>query len=157
LKKHYLNNVALPDAIQSTYALMQTHWIPRKIDVNQSRATILKINSFLPTFSFNRPMDMKVGPDGTAYVPTADCDGKQSMAVSKDNGLTWTVDEVPGSTTQDESDPHLGIGDKGTMYFGWQGGDGKDLALRYRIPIRAFSLSLTAQNWMNRSRRCSRE
>src|SRR5213592_2319618 len=25
---------------------------------------------------------LKVGPDGTAYVPTADCDGKQSLAVS---------------------------------------------------------------------------
>src|SRR3954468_24842163 len=70
---------------------------------------------------------IKVGPDGTAYLPTADCDGKQSLAESRDNGVTWTVDEVPGSTTQDESDPHLGIGDKGTLYLGWQGGDGRDL------------------------------
>src|SRR3954468_8900601 len=70
---------------------------------------------------------VKVAPNGTAYVPTADCDGKQSLAESTDNGLTWTVDEVPGTTTQDESDPHLGIGDKGTLYLGWQGGDGKDL------------------------------
>src|SRR4051795_5578424 len=70
---------------------------------------------------------LKVAPDGTAYLPTADCDGKQALAVTKDNGLTWSVEEVPGSTTQDESDPHLGIGDKGTLYLGWQGGDGKDL------------------------------
>src|SRR3954447_14165951 len=70
---------------------------------------------------------LKVGPDGTAYVPTADCDGKQSLAESKDNGLTWNVEEVPGSTTQDESDPHLGIGKKGSLYLGWQGRDGKDL------------------------------
>jgi hypothetical protein len=70
---------------------------------------------------------VKVGPDGTAYVPTADCDGRQSLAESRDNGLTWTVEEVPGSTTQDESDPHLGIGEKGTLYLGWQGGDGADL------------------------------
>src|SRR3954451_2441154 len=70
---------------------------------------------------------VKVAPNGTAYVPTADCDGKQSLAVTKDNGLTWTVEEVPKSTTQDESDPHLGIGDKGTLYLGWQGGDGRDL------------------------------
>src|SRR3954463_539247 len=70
---------------------------------------------------------LKVGPDGTAYVPTADCDGKQSLAESKDNGLTWSVEEIPGSTTQDESDPHLGIGDKGTLYLGWQGGDGANL------------------------------
>jgi hypothetical protein len=70
---------------------------------------------------------VKVGPDGTAYVPTADCDGKQAMAESTDNGLTWTVEEVPGSTTQDESDPHLGIGSRGTLYLGWQGADGTDL------------------------------
>src|SRR4051794_40778924 len=70
---------------------------------------------------------VKVDPSGTAYVPTADCDGKASMAESRDNGLTWTVDEIPGSSTQDESDPHLGIGDKGTLYLGYQGGDGQDL------------------------------
>jgi hypothetical protein len=70
---------------------------------------------------------VKVGPDGTAYVPTGDCDGHPAMAVSKDNGLTWTVDEVPTGTTQDESDPHLGIGAKGTLYLGYQGGDGQDL------------------------------
>src|SRR3954449_4453016 len=70
---------------------------------------------------------VKVGPDGTAYVPTADCDGHQSLAESRDNGLTWSVEEVPGTTTQDESDPHLGIGDKGTLYLGWQGGDGANL------------------------------
>jgi hypothetical protein len=67
---------------------------------------------------------IKVGPDGTAYLPTADCEGKQTLAESKDNGVTWTLDEVPDSTTQDESDPHLGIGDKGTLYFGWEGANG---------------------------------
>ena len=67
---------------------------------------------------------IKSGPNGTAYLPTADCDGKQTLAESKDNGLTWSLDEVPDSTTQDESDPHLGIGDKGTLYYGWQGAKG---------------------------------
>jgi hypothetical protein len=67
---------------------------------------------------------VKVGPDGTAYLPTADCEGKQTLAESHDNGVTWTLDEVPDSTTQDESDPHLGIGDKGTLYYGWEGAKG---------------------------------
>src|SRR3954452_13453393 len=61
---------------------------------------------------------IKVDLHGTAYVPTADCDGHQALAESIDNGTTWTVDEVPGSTTQDESDPHLGIGSAGTLYLG---------------------------------------
>ena len=67
---------------------------------------------------------IKVDPAGTVYLPTADCDGKQTLAESKDNGVTWSLDEVPDSTTQDESDPHLGIGDKGTLYYGWQGAKG---------------------------------
>lgn len=70
---------------------------------------------------------IKVAPDGTAYLPVFDCGGKQAVVTSKDNGATWTVDQIPGSTTQDESDPHVGIGDKGTVYVGYQGADGKDL------------------------------
>jgi len=73
---------------------------------------------------------IKVGPDGTAYLPTADCDGHQTLAESRDNGLTWTLDEVPDSTTQEESDPHLGIGSQGTLYLGWQGADGQDLGAK---------------------------
>ena len=60
-----------------------------------------------------------VAPDGTAYVPNGDCGGKQGVSVSKDNGLTWTVQTVPGSTTQSESDPAVGIGSAGTAYLGF--------------------------------------
>jgi hypothetical protein len=73
---------------------------------------------------------IKVAPDGTAYLPTADCDGRQTLAETRDNGLTWTLDEVPDSTTQEESDPHLGIGSAGTLYLGWQGADGQDLGAK---------------------------
>src|SRR5438876_382064 len=70
---------------------------------------------------------LKVAPDGSAYVPVFDCGGKQAVAVSKDNGTSWSVEQIPGTTTQDESDPHLGIGSGGTLYFGYQGADGTDL------------------------------
>ncbi|MDB6017906.1 MAG: domain containing protein [Pedosphaera sp.] len=30
--------------------------------------SVLKINPFLPTFMFNRPMDLKIGPDGLLYL-----------------------------------------------------------------------------------------
>lgn len=70
---------------------------------------------------------IKVAPDGTAYLPVFDCGGEQAVVTSKDNGVSWTVDQIPGSTTQDESDPHVGIGDKGTLYVGYQGADGQDL------------------------------
>ncbi len=67
---------------------------------------------------------VKVAPDGTAYVPNADCGGKQAVVVSTNNGLTWTVRSIPGTTTQDESDPSIGIGSGGTVYAGYQNGDG---------------------------------
>jgi hypothetical protein len=66
---------------------------------------------------------IKVAPDGTAYVPNKSCNGPQGVAVSTDNGLTWTVRTVPGSSAG-ASDPSLGIGADGTVYFGWSNGDG---------------------------------
>src|SRR5207244_2736409 len=66
---------------------------------------------------------VKVAPDGTVYVPNKGCGGKQGVAVSEDNGLTWTVRTVPGSTNGDW-DPSVGIGADGTVYFGYGDGDG---------------------------------
>ena len=66
---------------------------------------------------------VKVAPDGTAYVPNKSCGGEQGVAVTTDNGLTWTVKTVPGSTSG-SWDPSLGIAADGTLYFGYMNGDG---------------------------------
>ena len=66
---------------------------------------------------------VKVAPDGTVYVPNKGCGGNQAVAVSEDNGLTWDVRKVPGSTPAD-SDPSVGIASDGTVYFGYQNSDG---------------------------------
>lgn len=66
---------------------------------------------------------IKVAPDGTVYVPNKSCDGKQGVAVSEDNGLTWSIRTVPGSTPGD-TDPSVGLGADGTVYFGFADGDG---------------------------------
>ena len=66
---------------------------------------------------------VKVAPDGTVYVPNRGCGGNQGVAVSEDNGLTWSVRKVPTSTPGD-SDPSVGIGSDGTVYFGYQNSDG---------------------------------
>ncbi|MDQ1732485.1 MAG: hypothetical protein QOK10_2644 [Pseudonocardiales bacterium] len=66
---------------------------------------------------------VKVAPDGTVYVPNKSCGGNQGVAVSTDNGATWTVHQVPGSTPGD-TDPSIGIGSGGTVYFGYQNADG---------------------------------
>ncbi len=67
---------------------------------------------------------VKVAPDGTAYLPNKSCGADQAVVVSHDNGSTWTVEHVPGSTPGD-SDPSVGVGANGTVYFGYVGADGK--------------------------------
>lgn len=66
---------------------------------------------------------VKVGPDGTVYVPNRGCGSNQAVAVSRDNGLTWTVKPIPGSSGGD-TDPSVGIASDNTVYFGYQNGDG---------------------------------
>ena len=66
---------------------------------------------------------IKVAPDGTVYVPNKSCGGKQGVAVSENNGLSWTIRTVEGSTSGD-TDPSVGIGADGTVYFGYADGDG---------------------------------
>ena len=66
---------------------------------------------------------IKVAPDGTVYVPNKSCGGKQGVAVSEDNGVTWSIRTVDGSTPGD-TDPSVGIGADGTVYFGYADGDG---------------------------------
>ncbi len=66
---------------------------------------------------------IKVAPDGTVYVPNKSCGGKQGVVVSEDNGLTWSIRMVPGSTSG-RTDPSVGIGSDGTIYVGYANGDG---------------------------------
>jgi PKD domain/Divergent InlB B-repeat domain len=83
---------------------------------------------------------VKVARDGTVYVPNYSCTisgvGNQGVAVSTDNGLTWTERNVPGSGSPKPGlvDPSVGIGlnDVGkptgqttnTIYFGYIDSDG---------------------------------
>jgi hypothetical protein len=67
---------------------------------------------------------VKVAPDGTVYVPIRQCGNHQAVAVSTDNGTTWTVRPIPDSTVAVGNDPSVGIGSDGTIYVGYQGADG---------------------------------
>ena len=72
---------------------------------------------------------VKVSPvDGTVYVPNKSCFGdntaNQGVVVSEDNGLTWSVRRIPFSFPG-ANDPSVGIGADGTVYFGYQNGDGR--------------------------------
>ena len=84
---------------------------------------------------------VKVAPDdGTVYVPNKECGAPECLiitstagpnchpgfAVSTNNGATWSVHTIGDmhSRLYDTGDPSIGIGAKGTMYFGWNDRDG---------------------------------
>jgi len=68
---------------------------------------------------------VRVGPDGTVYVPNKSCNGTQAVAVSRDAGLTWTLRPVLGSLPNPYIlDPSMGIASDNTGYFGYVGRDG---------------------------------
>ena len=74
---------------------------------------------------------IKVGPDGTAYLPNKGCSG-QAVIVSEGNGApgTWSVRTVPGSS-EGSSDAAVGIGrgdqtgGAGRVYLGYADGDNR--------------------------------
>lgn len=85
---------------------------------------------------------LRVGPDGTAYLPLKGCGGTPtagnltnteffgghpSVSVSQDNGVTYGVHRVDAGNNSDESDPSVAVGrgDKfpgGRVYLGWEDG-----------------------------------
>jgi hypothetical protein len=79
---------------------------------------------------------IKVGPDGTAYLPNKGCGNEQAVIVSENNGATWQIRAVPGSSEGD-SDAAVGIGrgDKvkeavggapiGRVYLGYADGNNR--------------------------------
>lgn len=67
---------------------------------------------------------VKVAPDGTAYLPNRSCGETAAVAVSTDNGTSWLIRNVPGTSASD-ADPSVGIGSNGTVYFASVGSDGE--------------------------------
>jgi hypothetical protein len=85
---------------------------------------------------------VRVGPNGTAYLPIKGCGGKPtsgnltnteywgghpSVSISTDNGATWIVHRVNAGNNSDESDPSVAIGRGnrirgGRVYLGWEDG-----------------------------------
>lgn len=77
---------------------------------------------------------VKVAPDGTVYVPNRSCGSKAAVVASNDNGVTWTVQPDPASSTSGFLvDPSVGIGANNigkptgqasnTIYLGYQAAD----------------------------------
>ena len=66
---------------------------------------------------------VKVAPDGTAYLPNKGCGENAALVTSTDNGGSWTVHKVPGSSASD-ADPSVGVGANGKVFLGYVGADG---------------------------------
>lgn len=71
---------------------------------------------------------VKVGPDGSVYVPAADCGAQQGGSVSRDAGLTWTQFLVPGSQpfSGGSTDPSLAIDQNNAVYDCYVDGQGPE-------------------------------
>jgi hypothetical protein len=61
---------------------------------------------------------LKVAPDGTVYIPNNSCSGQGAVLVSENNGITWNIRTVPGTTSNPNfQDPAVGIDNNGRIYF----------------------------------------
>lgn len=73
---------------------------------------------------------VRVSPDGTVYVPNEKCMdangvSRPGVAVSTNNGLSWTVHTVAdGKSISPGSDPSVAAGSNNTVYFGYVNSDG---------------------------------
>src|SRR2546423_7248902 len=81
---------------------------------------------------------VKVGPDGTVYVPNKGCGGptetaddlefhfrgRQAVVVSEDNGVTWSVRQVPTADTASDRDPSVAVAKDNTIYFAYKAKNG---------------------------------
>jgi hypothetical protein len=83
---------------------------------------------------------VKTAPDGTAYVPPKACGAPEcyivtssagqnchrGVAVSHNNGITWTVHTIPDSHVRylASGDASVAVGSKGTVYVGYDDRDG---------------------------------
>lgn len=65
---------------------------------------------------------IKVGLDGTVYLPNKNCGGKAAVVVSENNGLTWSVRPIPTSSAGD-NDPSVGISTSGRIYVSYTASD----------------------------------
>lgn len=83
----------------------------------------------VPAYTFsqcgNLHGHLRVAPDGTVYLPNAQCQGNQGVAVSTDAGQSWTVRRVPGTTPSRTGQPAVGVATDGTVYLGVTDGDGR--------------------------------
>jgi hypothetical protein len=64
---------------------------------------------------------IRISPDGTMYVPNARCSGHQGMAITTNNGMSYSYSLVTDATAGD-TDPSVASDRANNLYFGYQNG-----------------------------------
>ncbi len=123
------NEAAIPPPVHPTYP-NQVYYASQDIGTAfaaRSDTGGLTFNPGIPMWTLAQCGGLhghvKVGPDGTVYVPNKSCGSGTGVAVSTDNGLTWAVKTIPGSGSG-STDPSIGIGTDNTVYLGYENNDG---------------------------------
>ena len=77
---------------------------------------------------------IKVGPDGTVYLPVRSCGDNSGLAVSLDGGITWTSHVVPDSDPGG-SDPSIAIGANNKIYYSYakRNSDNTEIHMHARV------------------------
>ncbi|HWG91489.1 MAG TPA: sialidase family protein, partial [Candidatus Thermoplasmatota archaeon] len=63
------------------------------------------------------------GPDGTAYLPTGQCESFPIVAITKDDGLTWTVVRITKDVRVYGHEVAFAVDEAGNAYAFWIGKD----------------------------------
>ncbi len=135
-----LTKTAYPHAIYYCSQDIATAFCSRSDDGGLTFGPGVPIYTFTTVNGVNLPVapgtcgglhgHVRVSPDGTVFVPNETCQdvngvSRPGVAVSADNGLTWTVNTVPDATSiSPGSDPSVFAGAKNTIYFGYVNSDG---------------------------------
>lgn len=78
-----------------------------------------------PPNDLRRTRTGEVAPDGILYFPTYSCDDDAlGIAISDDQGASWTRQEALETEVQDLYPPALGIDTEGNLYIAWRGAGG---------------------------------
>jgi hypothetical protein len=66
---------------------------------------------------------VKVGPDGTVYIASGSCAAGPGVAISRDNGITWSFAGPPNQSDYQFLDPSVAIDAANNVYLIWLDGN----------------------------------